>query len=182
MSLARCSPPTLPDWHQAFPCSTSLTGPAVAGSRVRAGSPSAHVRCDEPSAQRAQRAAPHATRAAAELQPPPRPLVLPRAAGVLCRAHYLLFEWHLNSLPQGARLSGLALRHSIARLLSHCPTPPRSVAHEEYPDENLGLPVDGLADLMLEHNGTAPRGVSKSFAKWMHDGRGPRRRARTSGT
>ena len=100
---------------------------------------------------------------------------------MLCRAHYLLFEWHLNSLPQSARLSGLALRHSIARVLSHCPTPPRSVAHEEYPDENLGLAVDGLADLMLEHNGTAPRGVSKSFAKWMRDGRGPRRKAR-SGT
>ena len=93
--------------------------------------------------------------------------------------HYLLFEWHLNSLPQSARLSGLALRHSIARVLRHCPTPPRSVAHEEYPDENLGLPVDGLADLMLEHNGTAPRGVSKSFAKWMRGGGGPRRRARS---
>ena len=31
--------------------------------------------------------------------------------------------------------------------------------------ENLGLPVDGLARLRLEHNGTAPRGVSKSFAR-----------------
>ena len=100
---------------------------------------------------------------------------MPHAAGVLCRAHYLLFEWHLNSLPQSSRLSGLALRHSIAQVLSHCPTPPRSVAHEEYPDENLGLPVDGLARLTLEHNGTAPPGVSKSFTKWMRTGRGPRR-------
>ena len=85
--------------------------------------------------------------------------------GLLCRAHYLLFEWHLNSLPQRSRLSGLALRHSIARMLEHCPTPPRTVAHEEFPDENLGLPVDGLARLALEHNGTAPLGVSKKWTK-----------------
>ena len=86
-------------------------------------------------------------------------------SGVLCRAHYLLFEWHLNSLPQRSRLSGLALRHSIAQMLEHCPTPPLSVAHEEFPDENLGLPVEGLTRLALEHNGTAPPGVSRRFTR-----------------
>ena len=70
--------------------------------------------------------------------------------------------WHLNTLPQSSRLSGLALRHSIAQVLSHCPTPPRSVVHDEYPDENLGLPVDGLARLTLDHGSSTmgPRRVA----------------------
>ena len=31
LSLARFSPPTFPDWHQALPCSTSPAGPTVTG-------------------------------------------------------------------------------------------------------------------------------------------------------
>ena len=37
---------------------------------------------------------------------------------------------------------------------------------EEWPDENVGLRVDGLAELVPLHNGTPPLGVTGMTKTW----------------
>ena len=109
-------------------------------------------------------------RGSARLPPPLQPLcglkldieaaefeLLPHLllSGSLCRCHYFLFEWHLNSLPPARRLAGLHLRESIDGLLTRgCSTPPRRLLHDDFPRNNLFAIVPGLAELVDLHNGT----------------------------
>ena len=75
-------------------------------------------------------------------------------SGALCRADFLLIEWHLNAIPPEQRLSGLSLRHSIDTLLaSGCSTrrsPPR-IFHLEYDPVNRGMYVPGLLAEAIRH-------------------------------
>ena len=81
LSLARFSPPTFPDWHQALPCSTSPAGPTVTGRAEY----ELVLHLLMSGATGPASIAQHTTRRR-RFAPTPRPLVLPCAAGVLCRA------------------------------------------------------------------------------------------------
>jgi len=88
--------------------------------------------------------------------------LLPRliTAGVLCNVRHLLVEWHLNALPPRERLAGLGLRLSFEALLrAGCADADRSwhVEHDEYRKNNVGEPVDGLANVCERKNSTRNR-------------------------
>lgn len=75
-------------------------------------------------------------------------------------------EWHLNFVVPERRLSALGLRLAFGSLLEHgCGSLPLAVYHDEYPANNLALPVPGLAHVAFAHSSWAdkPRGgVRKS--------------------
>ena len=98
-----------------------------------------------------------------------------------CWCAMLLLPLVTRLLPSSSWSSGLHVEAIVQACLegptSALPTEAKGpIVLERGGAENLGLPVDGLTRLTLEHNGTAPRRVSKSFAEWMRAGRGPRRR------
>ena len=76
--------------------------------------------------------------------------------GALCRVRHLLIEWHLNALPPSERLAGLGLRTAFDALLRDgcIKGDAWQIEHDEYPDNNRGEPVDGLADLCARKNAT----------------------------
>lgn len=82
--------------------------------------------------------------------------VLPRAllSGALCHVHFILIEWHLNRLARAEMLSGFGLRRSFdSQLMLGCRAPPQLVEHDDYFENNFGLPVPGLAELTARHDG-----------------------------
>ena len=96
------------------------------------------------------------------------------ASGVLCRAHLILVEWHLNSLPPAERLAGLGLRLSLAATLRHgCVPHGPVVVNEGAPTNNWEQAVPGLWDVALLHNGTPVPGMAPSrlVRRWgaLHD-------------
>lgn len=96
------------------------------------------------------------------------------AQGALCRAHYLIIEWHLNSVVPPARLAALGLQLSFQTLLEHgCSTPPRIIFHDDYRPNNFGLAVPGLARVAMEHASWAGRSkggvhISQSLNKFQN--------------
>ena len=76
--------------------------------------------------------------------------------GALCRVRHLLVEWHLNALPPSRRLAGLGLRAAFDALLRDgCGRQDAwQIEHDEYPENNLGEPVHGLADFCARKNTT----------------------------
>ena len=113
------------------------------------------------------------------------------SSGVLCRAHLIIIEWHLNALPPERRLAGLGLRLTLSTLLREgCPADSftlratgankrlygaRSasvesdevvrtplVLHEGAPINNWEQAVPGLWEVALFHNGTPIPGQQSS--------------------
>ena len=84
--------------------------------------------------------------------------------GALCRARYLLVEWHINEVEPGRRLSALGLRLTFNELLRNgCSVPPLVVHHDDYMPNNQALAVPGLPRVAMEHAswaGTAKGGIN----------------------
>lgn len=102
--------------------------------------------------------------------------VLPKllVAGLLCRIHYLLVEWHLNALTPQRRLAGLALRLALNQTLQACKAPPLLLQFDEHAGNNFEAQVPGLWDVAVMHNGTAAAGRASRNAgsmRWdlLHD-------------
>ena len=88
------------------------------------------------------------------------------AAGVLCRVHLFVVEWHLNALAPEKRLAGLGLRLSLSSLLrTGCGARVRNepiTIHEGAPINNWEQQVPDLWDIALYHNGTPVPGQPPS--------------------
>jgi len=79
--------------------------------------------------------------------------------GALCRASHIILEWHLHRLSVDKRLGGLGLRLGFHSLLEHgCEKPPM-VFHDDFMDNNWGVPVPGLQDVLAQHRRWAPKGT-----------------------
>lgn len=76
------------------------------------------------------------------------------ARGVLCRAHFLHIEWHLNGIAPHLRLYGLSLRYALEPMLQHSCGKSivrrQSISFEEYAPVNFGMPINGLLEVALQ--------------------------------
>jgi FkbM family methyltransferase len=73
--------------------------------------------------------------------------------GALCRATYILQEWHINFAPAARRLEALGLRLAFHNLLRDgCPHDqiPRMVWHDDWVRNNFGVVIPGLAEMMQQ--------------------------------
>jgi FkbM family methyltransferase len=90
--------------------------------------------------------------------------------GALCRATYILLEWHINFTPAARRLEALGLRLSFHSLLRDgCPHNhvPQIIWHDDWPMNNFGVPIPGLAEMMLERERMNARMDASNMAKHM---------------
>ena len=87
--------------------------------------------------------------------------------GALCHATYLLIEWHLGTAEPERRLAGLGMRLAFDSMLHHgCVTPPLAVLHDEFPGNNLDVPIPGLLELARQREVTAT-----GTSQWARDKR-----------